>query len=253
MSYVNQLAAFRITGTWQEHLDRGSLGGLDYNTPVGTPLRAPSDCRILNIPNNGTGGHTVTMFFSDGTRDQYMHLSRFVSPGNYRQGQIIGYSGGAVGSAGAGESSGPHAHWHKILANGKRVNPLNYLTGVAGVGPSTGKRKTMSTMYWCKDVNGSQGKVFALAGDGTGRAGWLETSSQDFANSLAAIHGNAIELSAGTWDAWKSAYLSGSVSGGVGASPAQVAAAVDAALADNFDAIPTAEENAAALGKAITG
>jgi len=125
--YINTLSKYPITDGWAAHIARGSLGGIDFAVPVGTPIPAPTDGRIDNIPNNGSGGHTVTLWHADGSRDQFMHLSRFVAEGNVKQGDIIGYSGGKKGAPGAGSSTGPHIHWHYILKSGQRVNPLQYV------------------------------------------------------------------------------------------------------------------------------
>ena len=64
----------------------------------------------------------------------------------------------------------------------------------------------MATMYY-KQENGKT--TFALAGDGQGKAAWLETEQQDFANKLASIHGSALQLSPDTWNLWRSYYLGG--------------------------------------------
>ena len=133
MSYVNYFDGQPISDGWAEHRSRGSLGGIDYAVGVGTPIRATCDGRVQNIPNNGTGGHTVTLWHTnglgDGYRDQFMHLSQFVAEGDYKQGDVIGYSGGRAGSDGAGSSTGPHCHWHLINPSGTRVNPLDFVGG----------------------------------------------------------------------------------------------------------------------------
>ena len=126
-SYTNYFDGARISDGWQDHLNRGSLGGIDYVVGVGTPIKAPTDGRTINIPNNGSGGHTVTLYHANGFRTQFMHLSRFVNDGNVKQGDIIGYTGGAKGSDGAGSSTGPHCHTHLITNGGTRVNPLKYV------------------------------------------------------------------------------------------------------------------------------
>lgn len=109
--------------SWRNHLARGSAGGVDCVAPVGTPIYAPADCVLANTPNNGTGGNTITLSFSDGWRDQMMHLSRFVSPGFKRKGELVGYSGDS------GAPGQPHVHWHRIDPSGARRNPWHYFTG----------------------------------------------------------------------------------------------------------------------------
>jgi hypothetical protein len=109
--------------SFQNHLDRGSAGGVDCVAIIGTPIFAPADCYLANTPNNGTGGNTITMSFNDGWRDQMMHLSRMVAGGPKRKGDLVGYSGDS-GSPGA-----PHVHWHRVDPSGKRRNPWDYFTG----------------------------------------------------------------------------------------------------------------------------
>ncbi|MEU7999509.1 peptidoglycan DD-metalloendopeptidase family protein, partial [Micromonospora sp. NPDC049060] len=127
--FYNPFSGYPITGTWQDHLNRGSLGGIDYGMPVGTQLPAAGGGIVTNIPNNGTGGHTVTIAHDNGYRTQYMHLSQFSLTNGTRvgMGQIVGLSGGAVGAPGSGSSTGPHLHWHMINPSGTRINPLAYL------------------------------------------------------------------------------------------------------------------------------
>ncbi|GAA1655546.1 peptidoglycan DD-metalloendopeptidase family protein [Catellatospora bangladeshensis] len=127
----NPFSAYPITGTWQEHLNRGSLGGIDFGVAVGTPLPACGAGTIQNIPYNGTGGHTVTIYHAEGYRSQYMHLSQFrLANGTaVAAGTVVGWSGGAAGADGSGSSTGPHVHWHMIDPNGVRINPLTYAPG----------------------------------------------------------------------------------------------------------------------------
>ncbi|HEY0698971.1 MAG TPA: M23 family metallopeptidase, partial [Micromonospora sp.] len=132
----NPFTAYPITGTWQDHLDYGSLGGIDFGMSVGTPLPACGAGTIQNIPDNGTGGHTVTIYHADGYRSQYMHLSQFrLANGTYvGSGTVVGWSGGAVGAPGSGSSTGPHLHWHMINPSGVRINPLTYVSQNPGGG-----------------------------------------------------------------------------------------------------------------------
>lgn len=125
----NPFSGYPITGSWQEHLNRGSLGGVDFAMSVGTRLPACGAGTIQNIPYNGTGGHTVTIHHADGYRSQYMHLSQFLL-GNgaaVSAGTVVGLSGGAAGAPGSGSSTGPHVHWHMINPAGVRINPLTYI------------------------------------------------------------------------------------------------------------------------------
>lgn len=145
MSYKNYLSKFRITDNWAAHIKRGSLGGVDFAAPVGTPIPAPCDGTVKQIAGSGSGGYYVQLWHSDGSHDEFLHLSKFSVRGAVRQGDIIGYSGGAKGAVGAGSSTGPHIHWHLILKNGKRVDPLLY---VDGAGASSGTAKPAKLTGW---------------------------------------------------------------------------------------------------------
>jgi hypothetical protein len=59
--FYHPFSAYPITGTWQDHLTSGSLGGIDYGMSVGTRLPAAGGGVVINIPYSGTGGHTVTI------------------------------------------------------------------------------------------------------------------------------------------------------------------------------------------------
>lgn len=153
-NFHNPFSGYQMTGTWQDHLDSGSLGGLDYGMGVGTRLPAAGGGTVTNIPDNGTGGHTVTITHPNGYRTQYMHLSQFLL-GNgtaVAAGGVVGLSGGAVGAPGSGSSTGPHVHWHMIDPNGVRINPLTFLgNGGGGTGlpkTSTEQDGVPGTVFW---------------------------------------------------------------------------------------------------------
>jgi peptidoglycan hydrolase-like protein with peptidoglycan-binding domain len=76
---------------------------------------------------NGFGNY-IRFHHGNGFIDEYLHLKDggFVAEGDYKQGQIIGYSGST------GQSTGPHIHWHLIDPSGRRVNPLDYVDGGSG-------------------------------------------------------------------------------------------------------------------------
>ncbi|WP_253996725.1 M23 family metallopeptidase [Myxococcus qinghaiensis] len=130
---INPFAGYPTSDGWWDHINRGSLGGIDYVMGVGTPLRACASGQLLIDWNNGTGGYTATIVMANGMRSQYLHLSGF-NGGERRvqQGEIVGYSGGAAGAPGSGSSTGPHLHWHLVTSGGTRVNPLDYIGASSG-------------------------------------------------------------------------------------------------------------------------
>lgn len=131
MSYINTLAGYPTSDGWQDHINRGSRGGIDFAVGTGTAIPAPTDGFLENVANNGNGfGNYIRFHHGDGFIDEFLHLKDggFVAEGNYTQGQTIGFSGST------GNSTGPHIHWHLINPNGTRVNPLDYVQGSSGGG-----------------------------------------------------------------------------------------------------------------------
>jgi murein DD-endopeptidase MepM/ murein hydrolase activator NlpD len=227
--------------SYDEHLARGSRGGVDYAVRTGSPVIAPTKGRVRNW-SNASAGNAVDFFHIDdngnetGFYDQFMHLSAFVSPGVYEPGATIGFSGNT------GSSTGPHIHWDLVNPQGKVVRQWEYFTNeptkkqgsdmyynvvtatgwqyvvtaeyvrvitgeeVPHVAHNMGAPKAHATLndfvLWCKALNIPEDKVRALS---TTNRTWSKLDT---------------------------------ISGGGGATPAQIAAAVDASLKDDFAAIP---------------
>lgn len=99
-------------------------GGVDFAAPVGTPVRAASDGKVMFRGRNGGAGNMLTIAHAGGLYTQYLHLSRFSPLGMYgnrvRQGDIIGY----VGSTGS--STGPHLDF-RVIRGATPVNPIKAL------------------------------------------------------------------------------------------------------------------------------
>lgn len=113
--------------SFEEHLARGSSGGVDYAVREGTPVIAPTRGIVENASGSSAGNYVNFRHLDDagnrtGFYDQFMHLSRFVSPGEYQPGDTIGFSGNT------GFSTGPHIHWDLVNPQGKRVRQWEYFT-----------------------------------------------------------------------------------------------------------------------------
>lgn len=176
--FYHPFTGYPITGTWQDHLNDGSLGGIDFGMGVGTRLPACGGGVVTNIPNNGTGGHTVTIQHDNGYRTQYMHLSQFLLSNGTRvgMGAVVGLSGGAVGAPGSGSSTGPHLHWHMINPSGTRINPLTFMGGGGGGGlPKTSTEQDgvpgaimwKRTQNWLRIEQGYTGPIDGVPGTNT--------------------------------------------------------------------------------------
>lgn len=108
----DQFARYQISCNWECHIARGSSGGTDYIMNVGTVIPASFDGMLTNRPpvQYPGSGNVAILTRNDGLAFYHLHLSRFVLPGPVREGATIGYSGGAVGAVGSGQSTGPHLH-----------------------------------------------------------------------------------------------------------------------------------------------
>ena len=93
--------------------------GTDFAAPMGTPIMASGDGKIVRARWCGGGGNCIKIKHNSTYSTVYAHLSKFgknVKEGKrVKQGQIIGY----VGST--GKSTGPHLHY-EVIENGKKIN-----------------------------------------------------------------------------------------------------------------------------------
>ena len=93
--------------------------GTDFAAPMGTPVMASGDGKIVRARWCGGGGNCVKIKHNSTYSTVYAHLSKFASNvkegKRVKQGTIIGY----VGSTGM--STGPHLHY-EVIENGKKIN-----------------------------------------------------------------------------------------------------------------------------------
>jgi murein DD-endopeptidase MepM/ murein hydrolase activator NlpD len=95
--------------------------GVDYAAPVGTPVHAIGDGRVISATTENGSGRMVKIQHNSVYATAYLHLSRFgegISSGVFvKQNDIIGY----VGSSGL--STGPHLDF-RFYQNGSPIDPL---------------------------------------------------------------------------------------------------------------------------------
>ena len=93
--------------------------GTDFAAPLGTPIMASGDGKIIRAKWCGGGGNCIKIKHNYTYSTVYAHMSKFavgIKNGvRVKQGQIIGY----VGST--GKSTGPHLHY-EVIKNGKKIN-----------------------------------------------------------------------------------------------------------------------------------
>jgi len=95
--------------------------GVDYAAPVGSPVNAIGDGKVISAASENGSGKMVRIRHNSVYTTAYLHLSRFgpgIAPGvMVKQGDVIGY----VGSSGL--STGPHLDF-RFYMNGSPVDPL---------------------------------------------------------------------------------------------------------------------------------
>ncbi|TDC80040.1 M23 family metallopeptidase [Streptomyces hainanensis] len=126
-------AVYAQPGGWAA----GHHTGVDFATPVGTPIRAVGPGTVVLAEYAGSYGNHVVTKMADGHYVLYAHLAELA----VRAGQRID-GGTRVGDSGnTGNSTGPHLHFEVRAGRGygTDVDPITYLAshGIAvDVGPA---------------------------------------------------------------------------------------------------------------------
>lgn len=107
-------------------------GGIDFGTPIGTPIYAAQDGIVESTPYDSDGfGNYIKIKHSNGLESFYGHLASKERSGGstVRAGELIGYSGNS------GQSTGPHLHF-EVRRNGEKIHPNALLEGAGEVSGS---------------------------------------------------------------------------------------------------------------------
>lgn len=102
---------------------------IDLRAAQGTAIKAPAPGYVARAKDAGYGYSYITLIHDNSISTVYGHVSAiYVKEDAYvNTGDIIGLTGGAPGTLGAGNlSTGPHLHF-EVRLNGIPVNPLEYL------------------------------------------------------------------------------------------------------------------------------
>lgn len=108
-------------------------GGIDVGTPQGTPISLVEDGMIVAAGEYGGYGYMIDAWLpNSGVQIRLAHLSEIIkNSGTFKANEILGKTGGAAGSRGAGSSTGPHLHFEADTEKGAgryggSGNPKNY-------------------------------------------------------------------------------------------------------------------------------
>lgn len=102
--------------------------GVDFAAPVGTPILAPADGRVIKAGWESGYGNMIRIEHDFGVQTVYGHLSKLrVTAGQkVSRGERIGDMGNT------GRSTGPHLHY-EIRVGGKPVNPMTFIKAAKDV------------------------------------------------------------------------------------------------------------------------
>lgn len=124
-AFANPLRTMNVRHAFGEKRDDHMHGGVDLRAAVGTAVYAAAAGLVKSAGERGNYGNLIELAHGRGTETRYGHLSQMaVAPGTrVEKGQLIGYSGGAPGAPGSGNSQAAHLHY-EVRRNGKAVNPM---------------------------------------------------------------------------------------------------------------------------------
>ena len=98
--------------------------GMDFTAPIGTPIYASGNGKVIRSSRSATYGRVVYIDHGYGYRTIYAHMSKIKAKRgqNVKRGDLIGYVGNT------GRSVSAHLHY-EVRKNGKALNPINFYYG----------------------------------------------------------------------------------------------------------------------------
>lgn len=98
--------------------------GIDVAAPIGTPIVAPADGRVIELRAKGTGGYgmMLTIDHGSGLVTRYAHCSKIL----VRVGQRVRRNEKIALVGRTGIATAPHLHY-EVIRNGRPVDPWTFI------------------------------------------------------------------------------------------------------------------------------
>jgi nitrate reductase alpha subunit len=109
------------SGSFGENRGDHLHAGVDWTGKIGDPIYATEDGEVIRADGNDVNGYgnQLEIKHGDGSRSKYAHLNKF----NVKIGDKV-KRGEQIAEMGVtGRTTGPHLHYEKITADGKKVEP----------------------------------------------------------------------------------------------------------------------------------
>jgi len=121
---VNSPHGLPIKGALTQTAHPGHIA-LDFGAPVGTPVKATMDGKVIYAGWNDEGYGNLVIVENGPYRTYFAHLSKIpVKVGEkVNFGMVVGYSGNT------GNSTGPHLHY-EVRKNGVQINPAPFTLNI---------------------------------------------------------------------------------------------------------------------------
>ncbi len=170
--------------------------GTDFAVAQGSELRATTSGTITQVYMSVKDGWGIDITNDDGIVIRNWHMSRIdVTRGQWvNEGEIIGLTGGAKGTPGAGNSTGPHLHWelrtNSNFSQNGWLDPRNMTILTFGQNPTptpSTNKKDKEKMMLCHKIQADGSLVFLLFSENF----YLDFTGQEAANAFAGQIGSA--------------------------------------------------------------
>ncbi len=180
--------------------------GIDYGTPSGTVLTAPTSGVVKAQSNHGGG--TVGRLLSGKVAQYFLHLSDILKTGRVKQGEKFA----KTGNSGAW-TTGPHLHYQvespasAALTNKNTMDPEKFLSGAGGTSKAASKwRGDILRAASSMKVNLSPGNIKDIISlihtESGGRAGVTQSGYTDVNTGGNEARG-LLQYTPGTWRGYR--------------------------------------------------